>query len=908
MTMSVPTDARGASAGRPAGGFVVRPTHLAMLVEQVEQKSRSRVIAVQVPGPWAGGGELRVGDQRWQVVRAGSALAIREALIRHEAAGPDARLVLLTPLGTQDLGWDVLARIARQRVEMLDSWELLRDLFRARSVDPRVARLGWLADVLLEHAPAGGYAPAPTGVLDLETVWTHALAGLLGLHGGGAPDALTILRWSTRDGAPARWGAMPAEVRAGIAERLGETAGPLGHLFAGALSADRGEQLVALGLACGVLWPDEGDQEAVLREVLVAARVRLEPLVGGAAPNEHVAREWAALARRLLTELPADRAATQRTRAERLLEELRAEAAAELSRVLPAGAAMRAARFGRAIAAWLSAGGDLEPVEGAHQRFVEHQDVQGTAREERATMAMRLVRALAAASSGGTSPADGGFAALVRQHVRSWSWKDAARGALMAGDVDGELSSAYAALCRRARERREVESQRFAERLAAWNTRPAAEPDLVPVERILEQVVAPVAEARPVLVVLVDGLDLVVWRQLHAELAARAWTWWRPDGTSIAPVGIAMLPSVTAFSRASLFAGRPTAGTQSDEHALFQAHPALLRSVTAGRRPMLVHKGELGGPNGLAPDVRRAIADRQQRVVGAVVNAVDDWLDRSDQVTPRWSIGAIPLLDALLQEAALAERVVVILSDHGHILDHNTTPARGGESARWRTQDGGGAGVGEVVVAGARVRAVTGHDEVILAWSESLRYTGKKTGYHGGASPQEVIAPIAVVSRDELGVEGWRPVLDAPPPWWGALEPIGAVPERPLHEHPATVRRASPERIPQESTVAASPVAWVDGVLASPVYASQRALAGRTAPRDAQIRALLETLDRYHGRAPRAAVASALGLSDMRVRGVLAGARRVLNVEGFAVLEEEDATGTVLLNRDLLRIQFGLSE
>lgn len=903
----------------PAGGFVVRPAHLETLVSQLSQASHSRVIAVHLPGSWAGGDELRVGGQPWRVVRAASVLAVREALADHEEAGGDARLVLLTPLEDQRLGWDVLARVARQRVWQLQPWDLLRDLFRARSVDPRVTSLGWLADVLLEQAPAAGYAPAPSGVLDLDTAWTQALGVLLGLP-SGAPDALTLLRMSARESAVARWGALAPEVRRGIVERFEETAGTLGRSLAAALEAGQGDRLVALGLVCDVLWPGDGGTERAgggqeahgVRDAIADARVRLEPLVGGIPPASSVARDWAEQAKRVLAELPAPRADGECRAAEAVLSELRAETCVELSRVLPSAASRRAARLGRAIGAWLSGGGALDEVEVAHAALLAHADVAADdPRAERATMALRLVRALASP----TSAADeSGFAALVRQHVRLGSWTDAARTALLGGDVEGQLAGAYAGLLRRARGEREQDNRGFAERLVAWNAHPGVDPDVLPVEHVIERIVAPVADTRPVLVVLADGLDLVVWRQLHGDLASRGWTWWHPEAGLTAPMGVATLPSLTSCSRATLFAGVPKRGSQATERPDFAAHPALRRSMVNGRAPVLFHKGELGAGNALAADVRRAVSDRQQRVVGVVVNAVDDWLDRSDQVLPRWSVGAVPLLDALLQEAAQAGRAVIVLSDHGHLLDHETTLRSGGESARWRLPASGAPGEGEVLAQGARVRAVTGHDAVVLAWNETLRYTGKKTGYHGGASPQEVVAPIAVLSRDELGLAGWRPMVDAAPAWWsGDIATVAGLPRHAAAApaHAIDLPRPAPERsAPAESRAsdAAPAPAWVGALLASPVYVSQRELAGRTAPRDEQLRVVLETLAQYQGQAPRAAIAAALGVPEIRVRGVIAGVRRVLNVEGFAVLEEEESTGTLRLNRALMRVQFGLGE
>jgi hypothetical protein len=124
---------------------------------------------------------------------------------------------------------------------------------------------------------------------------------------------------------------------------------------------------------------------------------------------------------------------------------------------------------------------------------------------------------------------------------------------------------------------------------------------------------------------------------------------------------------------------------------------------------------------------------------------------------------------------------------------------------------------------------------------------------------------------------------------------------------PAPARR--PRSAPAEPVVQPAPAAapsWIGALLASPVYAAQRELAGRVAPDPERMRAVLETLDRHQGRAPRAAIAAALGVPEIRVRGLIAGVRRILNVEGFAVLEEEEATGMLSLNRELLRVQFGL--
>lgn len=906
--VTTPMTSTSLSGGASAGAFVFRPAHLCTLLRHVA-RTHGRVVAVQAGGGWAGGSEVQVDGVCWRVVHVASQLAVREALVAHEEAGPEDRLVILTPLDTLALGMDVRARLVKQRVFTLHAWELLNDLFRARSVDPRVARLSWLGDVLLEMAPPSGYPPAPSGVLDLETAWSHAFGALLGLS-AAAPDALTLLRWSARDGSAARWAILGEEVRRGLMARLSETAGRLGDACSAALQTGNGARLIALGLVCDVLWPGVEQQRFVndaLRDTLSAARVRLEPLLGGRVVSPDVAREWASQAHRVLAELSPEQVAEQRRHAEQMLDELRANDAMLLSRVLPGAVGRRAAMYAHAITEVLEGHGSLDTTQAAWTAFTTHVDVEADAnRAQRSAMALRILRALEEPARGG----DAGLGAMVRQHVSSGSWLDAARTSLLGGESSSELAGAYAELMGRARARREVETLLFAERLVSWNESPNAEPEVMPVERVIELTVAPVADVRPVLVVLMDGLDMGVWRALRADLSTRHWTWWQPRAATTAPVALATLPSVTSASRASLFAGTAKSGNQSTEKPDFAAHASLRRSTVNNRSPVLFHKAELGTGNALSTELRRAVEDRQQRVVGAVINAVDDLLDKSDQVLPRWGIAAVPLLDALLQEAALAERAVIILSDHGHILDHDTIMQRGGEGARWRAGDANSVGPGEVLARGPRVRAACGQDAVVLAASEALRYTGKKTGYHGGASLQEVIAPVAVLSRDALGVDGWRPVIDSPPAWW---EPAAATstPQVSIAAGSAIAATArSGEAPPRDAAPSARAVfpTWIETLLQSPMYTSQRTLVGRSAPSNEQVREVLCAISQGQGRTARTTIAAALAIPEMRVRGLTAGMRRLLNIEGFPVLEEEDGTGTLLLNVELLRKQFALSE
>jgi hypothetical protein len=95
-----------------------------------------------------------------------SPLEARQLLI-DESSSSDG-LVLLTPLSDEDIGTDVLSTFPRGRLIAVDSSEMLCAAFQARHMDFRLRNKAWMADLLLDHAPPGGYPPVAGGVLDAE--------------------------------------------------------------------------------------------------------------------------------------------------------------------------------------------------------------------------------------------------------------------------------------------------------------------------------------------------------------------------------------------------------------------------------------------------------------------------------------------------------------------------------------------------------------------------------------------------------------------------------------------------------------------------------------------------------------------------------------------------------------------
>lgn len=112
----------------------------------------------------------------------------------------------------------------------------------------------------------------------------------------------------------------------------------------------------------------------------------------------------------------------------------------------------------------------------------------------------------------------------------------------------------------------------------------------------------------------------------------------------------------------------------------------------------------------------------------------------------------------------------------------------------------------------------------------------------------------------------------------------------------ADVPAKDPPTVPSGSSLGAR-------VVASPQLASQRRFV-RRAPDDTSVAMLIDALVAAGGRLTRAEVADAVGEPSVRMSGYLALVTRLLNVEGYPVLQGKDDGRTTELNSELLRQQF----
>ena len=450
-----------------------------------------------------------------------------------------------------------------------------------------------------------------------------------------------------------------------------------------------------------------------------------------------------------------------------------------------------------------------------------------------------------------------------------------------------------------------------------WNAQtPTNTGRVVPIEQVLDRVVAPIAAVQPVLLLVMDGLSNSIFRELFARAASHGWAELVPASQCKPFVGVAAVPTITEVSRTSLLCGRLTTGAQAQERPGFATHAALVATSRADYAPKLFHKGDLADAGNLATEVRAAIANQKQQVVGVVYNAVDDHLSGPDQLNQRWTLEDLRLLLPLLREAREARRVVIITADHGHLLEDGTTQIPGGESDRWRP-GGTAASPQELAISGGRVVTSDDSNAVVCLWGESSRYAGRKNGYHGGLSPQELTVPLSVFAPLGTILADWSPAPPNQPEWW-ELPPllqsdkpaVAATPQaRPVRKKPVQTEAQPGLFGPVDSPPPAVDVVaqdWIAGLLASPIYASQRQLAARVALPDDKMRLLLEALAERGGKLSRTALANRLALAEVRMGGLLSAVRRMLNVDQAAVLTVDEAGGSVDLNITLLQQQFKL--
>ena len=892
-----------------------------------------------------------------------SALAVREALL---AQKPGHWLVVITDRPEEDLGVGILAHFAGHKLRTPDPWESVRQQFAATGIDAALYAQQdsrGLAHGLLLARPEHGWPPAPAGTLTRDhALLSVARAWLAVPH--RSLDALGVLRWAGSPGLNGRIADLRAlagdEVTEAALAWICSTAGiagaPLQHLLR------RGEisDAVPLGIVLGLLAPaghgvpgTDGDDTAHVRELALA---RLAHRWEGTQPSREALGSMGLAATQVVEDLVRNRSTREEgrrllARADALLTEVDAPDLAAHSDVLPRGLTdrlftvseqLRTANHGLAEFA-------QENREQIAQRVARHTpaietawaavcrhalaDSQGAGHGDPRLAPMLAAVRLSRWLADQPETADGSLAALSLRQGAGDAWVDAAVNDAYGGTADPRLAEGLAAVLEVVEVLRDTHDRDFAAALAqslrddegvdeGYVTAAGRSDRVWLLERLLRGAVVPEAKATPTLLLVLDGMSTGGATEGVADVLDRGEGWQEallPDA-HVRGTALAVLPSLTEVSRASLLCGELTTGGQDRE----QKGYAALVSALSVRSPKVFHKKPLDTSQpgfAVADDVALAIADTDQDLVTCVLNTIDDALDRSDPSGTVWTADAVKHLRPLLDRALAAGRTVVLTADHGHVVERRRTaqrkyPDTSSNRSRSATPP---PGADEVLVSGRRVLKHGGR--AVLPATERLRYEPLKAGYHGGATPAEVVVPVVVLVPGQVP-EGSNLRLAPPqaPRWWSvapaeaatvAVEVEPTRGSRPAASKPAPAPQegalfdvsdvpAAPER-----PLATRDVRLGEAVVGSDVFAQQKAMAGRVNLDDRQVQSAVEALAAAPGtRLAGTALAGVLEVPVVQVRGASAQLTKLLNVESYPVLRTEGTT--VILDVDLLREQFGI--
>lgn len=893
---------------------------LRVLVEDKWQRDVDAVaVGLHVAQHWKFPHSVEFEFGKAQVVQADTVFLVREALL--DAERSKGRIILLTKLRQGDLGNDVVARLARSRLFPIDHWASLCSLFKAKELDRSISDAS-LAEALLECAPSDGYPPVSAGILDAGTVWRAVCRHVFEM-GEREPDLITLLLWATNKKTSSRYMTASSELQDSLRERLVSTLGETAGSILNILDSHAGSDALALAVVCQVVFGEDNDA------ILDAAAARMEQYYNKKPISKLVGRALSSIANDAVSDL--DRSDDPRLaqehlqRADDLLKQFRCEEYAYRSRLTLLGYEQRLSRFGNQIKATI-AGINQESIRrceelqaeiAGHRRAKIGQRIEQLTRTE---MALRLLRWLAAPIPSATS-----FADMANVYRKELAFVDWARESICRGEDVAELTKAYQQLDRAVLARREEFNQAFAKSLADWTSTGSTSKDTYGVEEVLSQCVAKIAEANNrVLLIVLDGMSWAVCHELLADIHQEHWFEATLNESNALPAPIiATVPSVTTYSRTSLLSGELVKGDQSIEKRNFEANASLKQVCDKRYPPVLFHKKELteGGRGVVGEDLSKAILSTNHKIVGVVFNAIDDRLNSAQQLREDWTINRISPLGAVLKLARDSGRVVILASDHGHVWHRPEAKLNSGDAgSRWRSQSGEVL-EGEIAISGSRVGEGKERQTVIVPWTENIYYGKQQNGYHGGATPQEMVSPL-VILMDKTSTYSDLFQCEYPKPEWWSAPPVASA-EAEEHDIPVPVvlpkkseglfdttsedepkKTITSTKTTPKPTVVAS--AWVDRLFSSMGYKDQKESVRRHPLDDNDVRRCLETLDSAGGMMTPVAFAKNADIQSARLDGMIAKMQRLLNVDGYEILTFSRSENRIELNVPKLKRQFDL--
>lgn len=883
----------------------------------LQHASNSTAIGIHAKGRWTDARSQTDNGHHYLIDQCDSPLSFRLALQNRpkltKKADESTIQVLITPLTDSELSDDILLRLAKQRLFPIDPWQIVKTLFHATNIDPRLIQHKWIPTVLMDWLPANRYAPVMGGFLDAEIIWPLLLKHGLGLE-GDRPNLEDILRWSTEAKHITQYHQAPEDFRSAADQWLTENTSPTTHTVLQCIASNSESNALPLGLAAEVIYHPEAQNK--LEKAIGKFEERF---LAGHSPDNRTMQTWNKAARSALTNLPSRIQKNLIQRSDEILTDIGAEKFSYLSTVSEKGFQQQLTTFSKHLTTFVQKPqlDTLISLINTSEAIKAHSQVTAFASErrlERMDMAIRLAQWLVGNTVEPANPPKA-LEEAIEYHTQEGSFLDWARLTLPVSEPHRELSKAYGKLFETITNIRENQSQQFAKLLQNWTAIGLPRPSILPVEDILERIVSPLTEQNPVLFIVLDGMSMNITHELLSDLTQQNWHLITTEAQTY-PIraGLATLPSTTTVSRTSLLCGQLRKGQQIQEKKGFTKHPSLVKHCKRNLPPLLFHQKGLRAvetPN-LPEEIYGVIASSKNQVVGLVINAVDDLLSKGEQVDIDWTCDRIKVLAPILQAAREAQRLVVITSDHGHIMHHGmmckAKTGKGGE--RWREAKGN-PHKNELKITGKRVLGVS-ENAIIAPWTEKLHYVAAPNkGSHGGINPQEMIVPLALLVSTRVNPQNTHLATFQPPNWWliqrmeieesqstsNSQRVVEEVSFGPLFSHQELSLKNSGDRQKEP---------WIEQLLQSEIYQEQLRFASIDHVDHVELSKVLSALAKQDQRLSIASLAKKVDSPINNLKSLLESLQRILNIEAYTIIIYDVVEQWVSLDISLLRQQFGL--
>jgi hypothetical protein len=860
----------------------------------------------------------RVSGKDVNLVYCVSELAMREALVNHDHK---SRLVLLSRFDEIHLAKDVIARLWKNEPQRISPWKTLQQLTKVREIDPRLSKQSgrWMAEALLNCFDQYSKTVSFGEVLDLESAWKALAVGYLN-YSDKTLDLDALFRWSLAEDATTLIEQLPKDVRENIFDWLALASPKSANAIEQIIRAGYGKDLLAVSLACSTIYLSNISQTGLVEpSSLYSSQGRfVERFLCGENLSSDILQMLGREAHRTTGNLVQQEGVSVLNkvggRVEQILASLDLMPLCAVSTLLPHGYQLRIEAFAQALDKSIK-GRSIESAESALLKVKKHIQASLPKSQEQihnAKMAIRLVRWLNNHETDSNT-----VNACLNDYVLNGGFVDWARSSIWSGDINESLTKVYLKVSNAVTTKRQAQNRAFAEFLPGLARGDSLPAKYIPIESALENLLAPIASQAPVLLLVLDGMSQAVYRELTEDVLKHNWVELTQEGINQDTCLVAAFPTVTQVSRCSLLSGVLSSGESGREKAAFKSNAALKQIAATKFPPELFHKKEIqqSGSGALNSKVREKLAGTRYRILGLVINAIDDQLSSSSQVSVDWKLDSVTLLGHVLEAAKEAGRVVVVTSDHGHVLDHDSFYQQShSERGERYQQSSASLSDSEIEVLGDRV--VTDSQSVVMPWSEQLRYTKSKSmGYHGGASLQEVVIPLGIFAdpSDIPLLEGWKETPKYTPDWWEAVELATSRVEE-VDQEFKQKKVKKPAAAEKMDDMFGEPAATdsseefdsslAGSLIVSAVYIQQLQTAGRTNIKDEQVKAFVSLLVQLQGQAMESVVCKELSIPKIRLRGFLAGLQKTLNVDGYPIVSVDRESQTIKLNIQDLKKQF----